>query len=80
MPLVILTTALGYILGRKAPTPGLAYALTACATAASTFIVIWAVADGKGDDPAWLIAVAASFGGIALALTRLGLSHRRVAA
>lgn len=80
MPLLLLTTGLGYILGRKLRTAAMAYALTACAAAISTFTVIWAVADGNGNDPAWLIAVAAAFGALAMALTRLGVSHRQVAA
>jgi len=76
MPLAILTTVLGYVFGRTIRRPAVAYALTATGASLSVFQMIWAVADGRGHDPGWLVAVAMVFGAAALGLTRFALGHR----
>ena len=66
MPILIAAVALGVLLGIFAPRR-VALALTGLAAALTVLVFVWAVADGKGDDPWWLIPI--GIGGAALALT-----------
>ena len=66
MPILIAALVIAAILGLFASRRvALAGTTVACAVVMVTFV--WAVADGKGDDPWWLVLVALA--GCALALT-----------
>ncbi len=57
MPLLVLLLVLAVVLGLFT-TRRTATATTTAAAVLVLLAFIWAVLDGKGDDPAWLIAVA----------------------
>lgn len=67
MPLLILITIVGAVVGATVRKAGAAFAVTAVLGLVGIVQVVWAVTDGKGDDPAWLIAV-----GVAAAVLSLG--------
>jgi hypothetical protein len=75
MPVLIATLALAVVFGLFAPAR-IALLLTAAAAALTSFVFIWAVADGKGDDPWWLILVGTGAGVIEIAIC-LWLTGRR---
>jgi hypothetical protein len=75
MPILIATLVLAVLFGLFAPSR-VAVALTAVAAAFTAFVFIWAVADGKGDDPWWLVLVGIG-GGVLEILICLWLVGRR---
>jgi hypothetical protein len=76
VPVAIACLVLAVVLGLFAPRR-IALILTAAAAAITVLVFIWAVADGKGDDPWWLIPIGTAVGGVALAACA-ALSARRV--
>ncbi len=67
MPLIIATLVLAVGLGLWAPRR-VALGVTAAAAAFTVFAFVWAVTDGKGDDPWWIILLAVASGTLALAV------------
>jgi hypothetical protein len=76
VPIAIANLVLAVVLGLFAPRR-IALILTSAASALTLFVFVWAVADGKGDDPWWLVPVGAAAAGLALAACAV-LSARRV--
>lgn len=81
MPIVAFTILLGALLGYTLRAR-LAYAATAAVGVIAIASMSWAVFDDKGNDPFWLIAVAAAGSILALAATKLtsALRSTRIAA
>jgi hypothetical protein len=75
MPILIATLVLAVLFGLFAPSR-VAVVLTAVAAGFTAFAFIWAVADGKGDDPWWLVLVGTG-GGVLAILICLWLTGRR---
>jgi hypothetical protein len=67
MPILIAALLLATILGLFAPRR-VALAGTAAACAVVLFTFTWALADGRGDDPWWLLLVALACCSLALGL------------
>ncbi len=80
MPLLVLFVALAVVLG-LVTTRRTVTATTAAATVLVLLSFIWTVLDGRGDDPAWLIALALAVGAAAVGLAdRLAVTRSRAAA
>jgi hypothetical protein len=75
MPVIIVTLVIAVLLGLFAPRR-IALAVTGAAAAFTVFAFVWAVADGKGDDPWWEIVVGVAGAALAVAICWL-LSGRR---
>jgi len=75
MPVLIATLVLAVLFGLFTPAR-LALILTTVAAAFTAVVFIWAVADGKGDDPWWLIPVGVG-GGVIELMICLWLTRRR---
>ena len=75
MPLVLITLIIGAVSGMFA-TRRVALALTGAAAALTLLQLIWAVVEGVGNDPWWIIPVGLVGCGIALAVAA-GLSRGR---
>lgn len=56
MPLLILVIVAAVVLGMTT-SRRIARAVTAVASAMALLAFVWAVLDGKGDDPAWLLVL-----------------------
>ena len=65
MPVLIALLVLAGIAGLVAPRR-VALGVTAVGAAAALFVWTWAVADGKGDDPAWTLVFPAVTAVVAL--------------
>jgi hypothetical protein len=74
MPFIVITLVLAVILGLWAPRRW-ALAVTGAAAIITVFGHIWAVADGKGNDPWWEILI-----GVAGSLLALAICDRLSAA
>ncbi len=80
MPLLVLLLALAVALG-LVTTRRTATATTTAAAVLVLLAFLWAVLDGKGDDSAWLIALALAVGAAAIGLAdRLAAVRSRAAA
>jgi len=80
MPVFIGFLVVSLLAGLLAPRT-IAYGITAAAGAFTVFVFVWAVADGKGDDPVWLIALALGAVAIGFAVVEAAARGRsRVAA
>ena len=75
MPLDIFTILLGAVLGYTVRRD-VAYAITGAVGAIAIASTVWAVTDGHGNDPAWLIAVAVAATAVALVLASVTASRR----
>lgn len=67
MPFIVITLVLAVILGLWAPRVW-ALAVTGAAALITMFGHVWAVADGKGNDPWWEILIGAAGSLLALAI------------
>jgi hypothetical protein len=77
MPIVIALLVLAAVVGLVAPRR-VALALTGLGAAAALFVWTWAVADGKGDDPAWTLVIPAAAALVALWIAdAVGKARRR---
>jgi hypothetical protein len=56
MPPIVVTLVIAVLFGLFAPRR-VALVATVLAAAANAVVFVWAVADGKGDDPWWLIPI-----------------------
>jgi hypothetical protein len=75
MPILVVTLVLAVLAGLFAP-PRVALAVTGAGALFTVFTFVWAVADGKGDDPWWLVPIAIG-AAILEILICLGLTRRR---
>lgn len=76
MPIVLLAMLLGLVFGLSVRPPSRAYALTAIVNALGIAQMAWAVADGKGNDPWWIIPLAIPFAAASFGLCRAAISRR----
>ena len=76
MPLVLVTVLLGAVLGYTVRRPW-AYTITAAVGAIAIVQIVWAVTDGKGNDPKWLIPAAVVGCAVALGLATATANLRR---
>ena len=74
MPLIIITLLIAAFAGAFAPRRA-ALTITVVAAVLTVLSFVWAVADGKGNDPVWLIGVA-FVGGVAAVGVADALSRR----
>jgi hypothetical protein len=65
MPVIIALLVVAAVVGLVAPRR-VALGLTGLGAAATLFIWTWAVADGKGDDPAWTLVFPVAAAAVAL--------------
>ncbi len=80
MPLLVLLLALAVVLG-LVTTRRTATATTTAAAVLVLLAFIWAVLDGRGNDPAWLIPLAIAVGAAAIWLAdRLAVVRSHAAA
>ena len=75
MPIAIATLVLSVVLGLFAPRR-IALTVTALAAGLTTLAFVWTVADGKGNDPWWLIPIGLICSGIAVASCLVLLARR----
>jgi hypothetical protein len=75
MPVLIATLVLAVLFGLFLPAR-VALVLTAAAAGFTAFAFVWAVADGKGDDPWWLVLLGTGAGVLGV-LICLWLTRRR---
>ena len=75
MPVLIAVVVLSFVAGLLARPPvAIAIALSLGVLANAVFV--WAIADGKGDDPAWIILVSLAAAAVAVGAARLASSLR----
>ena len=77
MPVLIGFLIVSVIAG-LALSPRAARSVTATAALIALVALVWAVADGKGNDPAWLIAVAVAGVAIGAAVCEALVRHRHL--
>lgn len=75
MPLVLITFVLAIVLGFFAPRR-VAVGVTSLAAVGTLIAFTWAVADGRGNDPWWLLIIA-GLGGLIAIFTANSLSRAR---
>lgn len=66
MPMLIAIIVISGVAGLVAR-PAIAYGVSGALALLGIVAFVWAVADGKGDDPGWLVAVAIAGGLLAIA-------------
>ena len=77
MPVLIAIIVLSFVVGLLVPRPGVAYAVAAGLGVLANVVFVWAIADGKGDDSAWLLLLSLAAAGIALGATWVAIAARR---
>lgn len=77
MPVLIAIVVLSAVAGLAVPRASVAYAIASCLAVLANVVFVWAVADGKGDDPAWILLVSLAAGVVAIAATRATITIRR---
>jgi hypothetical protein len=75
MPLIVVTLVVAVLTGLWLPRRA-ALAATAALCVVTLVAFVWAVSDGKGNDPWWLVVVAVAACGFALGVVE-SLSRRR---
>lgn len=75
MPLIVLTLLVAVVAGLWLPRRA-AFAVTGALCAATLVTFVWSVADRTGDDPWWLVLVALTTAGLALAVVALFAQQR----
>jgi hypothetical protein len=76
MPLLIAIIVVSAVAGLLAR-PAVAYGITAVIAVLANLAVVWAFADGKGNDPWWLVGLGIVGALLAVAACRGGQSIRR---
>jgi hypothetical protein len=69
MPLVVLTLVAAVLTGLWLPRPR-AFAATGVLAVVTVAVFVWSVADGKGNDPWWIVLIA-----LAASVVALGIVH-----
>lgn len=76
MPVLVAIVVISFVVGLVASPPTARSVAVALAIVANA-IFVWAIADGKGDDPAWLIAISLVGGVLAVAAAHFAGKLRR---
>jgi peptidoglycan biosynthesis protein MviN/MurJ (putative lipid II flippase) len=76
MPVLIAAVVLAFVAGLAIRPPAFAYAVSGALGVACNVAFVWAIADGKGDDPAWIIVLSLAAAAVALGATWVGLRLR----
>ena len=77
MPVLIAIIVLSAVAGFVLPRATVAYLFAGALAVLANVVFIWAIADGKGDDPAWLLALSLAGGAIAIGAVRVTVGIRR---
>ena len=77
MPVLAATIVVSAIGGLVIPRATVAYLFAGALALLANIVFVWAIADGKGDDPAWLLLISLAAAAIALAATRVAVAIRR---
>ena len=76
MPVLIAVVVLAFVAGLAIRPPAFAFAVSGALGVACNVVFVWAIADGKGNDPAWLMALSLAAAAIAIGATWVGLRLR----
>ena len=77
MPVLIAIVILSAVAGLIVPRATVAYLFAGALAVLANVVFIWAIADGKGDDPAWLLLLSLAGGAMAIGAVRVGVAVRR---
>jgi len=77
MPVLIAIVVLSAVAGLLAPRAAAAYFIAGGLAVFANAAFAWAIADGKGDDPAWLLALSIVGGAVAVAAAHATIKLRR---
>ncbi len=75
MPLLVLTLVVAVLAGFWLRPPA-AFAVTGALAALTVVSFVWSVADGKGDEPWWIVVIALAGAALAFGIVRT-LTHVR---
>ena len=77
MPVLIAIVVMSFVAGLLVSRPAAVYAFTAVLAVLANVVFVWAIADGKGDDPAWIILFSLAGGVVAFGAAWAAIAARR---
>jgi hypothetical protein len=77
MPVLIAIVLLSFVTGLLVRQTAVVYTFTGMLALLANVTFLWAIADGKGDDPGWIVLLSLAAGAAAFAAARGAIAIRR---
>ena len=77
MPILIAIVLLSFVAGLFVRRPATVYGFTGALAVLANVAFVWAIADDKGDDPAWLILLSLAASVVAFGAAFVAIAARR---